>query len=188
LTGDQQARSTKLLAGAMGWTAQLSQWDVARAWLLDVLANGGIQNADGFSYHTGAQTSDNNQATMLIVDMLVNKIRPLLHWYGLDSKEVWATELMRSPGSNDMLDEQADADFYSKVLPALDRARYDMGGGQSVKAIQGIVPYELHDDADCPNPQHNYCSGGLYRADPPLLNIKPSGNVVKFLYHYSGAW
>lgn len=189
LQGDSRVRSAKLLAGALGWTAQLAEWEtLARPWLLDLLRNGAVQNADGLSYHTGAQTSDNTQATYLIVDMLVNKIRPLLHFFGQDSKEAWATELMRSPGSNDMLDEERDRDFYSKVLPALDRARYDVGGGQTIKALQGVIPYELHDDASCPNPSHNYCSGGLYRYPPPILNIKPSGNVVKFLYHYSGAW
>jgi hypothetical protein len=118
----------------------------------------------------------------------VNKVRPLLHLGGFDSKEVWITEFARNPGVNDMLDETSDQQFYTKTLPALDRATFDTGSG-SIKALQGITPYQIHDDASCgPNPSHDWCHAGLYRVPPPILDIKPSGSVVKFLYHYSGGW
>jgi hypothetical protein len=187
LASDGRTSNTRLLAGALA--SPTGNWPLAFQWITDMVRNGAIQASTGLSYHFYPNTSSNDAAAMLSVDVLVNKVRPILHINGLDSKEVWITEFARNPGVNDMLDESADADFYSKVLPALDRATYNVGGGNNIKALQGITPYQLHDDASCgPNPSHDWCHAGLYRVPPPILDIKPSGSVVKFLYHSSGTW
>jgi hypothetical protein len=187
LASDTRTSSTRLLAGALA--SPTGNWTLASQWITDMIRNGAIQASTGLSYHYYPNTSNNDAAALLSVDMLVNKIRPILHFSNLDSKEIWITEFARNPGPNNLLDEAADADFYTKVLPALDRATYDVGGGNSIKALQGITPYQIHDDSSCSgNPAHDWCSTGLYRSPPPILDIKPSGSVVKFLYHSSGTW
>jgi hypothetical protein len=191
---DPRTTGTRLLAGALSTPA--GNWPVGSQWLTDMVRNGAVAAATGVSYHDYPRAKVNSNGALLALNTLVNRIRPVLHLYGFDSKEVWITELARNAGQDeaenyyhDLLDEADDGDFYVKVLPALDRATYDVGGGNSIKALQGITPYQIHDLATCQkDPRHDSCSQGLYHSPPPILDIKQGGAVVKFLYHSAGPW
>jgi hypothetical protein len=166
---------TTLVVGALAHVWY--DWAHASEWINDLARNGALQIGSALSYHYYAPTSDNPAAVNMIVDSVVNKIRPKLHFLSLDSMPVWLDEVSRHPTLENMLDEQDDEDFYRRLLTALDAATYN-----GARALQGVMPYQLMDDEPpgiC-GPQ-GWCASGMYRRDAGL-SLKPSGSVVKFMF------
>jgi hypothetical protein len=176
---------TTLVAGALALVWY--DWPRTSEWISDLGRNGALQVADALSYHYYAPTTNNTAATYMAVDSAINKIRPKLHFMGLDSLELWLDEISRHPTEENMLDNADDADFYRQLLPALDAATYN---GQP--ALQAVMPTQLMDDEapgvcpwpplPLPAPERNaWCNAGMY-FDTAANEIKPGGAVVKFIY------
>ena len=155
--------------------------------------NGALQGASALSFHLFPQTSSNATAAQIAKRVLM-RVRGALHRDHLDAMQVWVDELSRAPNLNNMSDTTADRDFYSRVLAALDQATY-RSGRRTIKALQGVFPYQADDDlpeSQCPATPSSanvdlWCAAGMFFRSAGF-GLKPAGAVVERDYHDARTW